>query len=101
MDKINDVVKVPQKRGRKPGSKGHCSYCGEVGHYKKTCPKYKKEVAEGTNLVEVNLNNPMISAYGRPSVLLRNSARFVGRWVLNRFIYSDTPGERCWQSSIR
>jgi len=46
---------TPNRRGRKPGSKGHCSYCGEVGHYKRTCPKFKKEVAEGTVLVEVNL----------------------------------------------
>jgi len=51
----NTANKTPKKRGRKPGSKGHCSYCHEVGHYKRTCPKYKKEVAEGTVLVEVNL----------------------------------------------
>jgi hypothetical protein len=51
--------KKPGVRGRRPGSKGHCSYCGDVGHYKKTCPKLKQDLAEGkvqeSDLVKVEL----------------------------------------------
>lgn len=52
----NDVK--GKKRGRKAGSKGHCSYCGEPGHYAKTCKVWKTErdelgLDENEKMVEV------------------------------------------------
>lgn len=31
-----------KKRGRPFGSRGKCSLCGQVGHYKPTCPEAEK-----------------------------------------------------------
>jgi hypothetical protein len=28
-----------QKRGRKKGDRGHCYFCWQPGHNKRTCPK--------------------------------------------------------------
>jgi hypothetical protein len=36
---MNTENVVKAKRGRKPGQAVKCSYCGELGHMAKTCPK--------------------------------------------------------------
>jgi hypothetical protein len=30
-------IRIPSKRGRKPGNKGTCTLCGQVGHYRSSC----------------------------------------------------------------